>query len=157
MTTTTPSGYYDRTFVGTPTDLATILRAANSTGRLVGMTTPRPYAADPTRQTIRIRMRSADLVPHTSRPHPATRTTTRTARAPRRKSREETMLWLIPTLLILGLVAAVVALAAIVITWVFTHLLLIAGALAALILICLALGVTSGACPGIHCPGCRHH
>lgn len=147
------TAFEDVTLVDTSAGLAALVQGYREAGRLMGMTMPKPLPGDPGRQAVRVRLRGQELVPTAGQPAPtpATRPTGGTAR----KQRSGRWVWMVPLTLVGATVVVGGALALLILTAVLTHLAVILGiAAGAAILLLLGGAVASGACPGIHCPGC---
>jgi hypothetical protein len=138
-------GLIYRSVTGTPAEVAATVAMIRDTGRLVAATAPRQRAAADSRVTVVVTVRG----PRTA-----------AAPVPRRRSRR----WIAPTVIIaastatvaaLGYAVATLARATVHAVTANVHIVLGGLLLLALVLFVFVLG-RAGACPGIHCPGCRH-
>jgi hypothetical protein len=141
------AGFVDRTVVGTPTEITTVLAAAQATGRLVYASAPRPMPAGDPRVSVAVRVldRSPTVARAPARPAVI-------ARTPRRRLKRPTVVAMAVTAILpvlIGLGYAIVLLVQTVIALIPAIL----GVLFILALLWFALG-RAGACPGVHCPGC---
>jgi type IV secretory pathway TrbD component len=139
-----PARYVDRDVVGTPDQVANVLRNAASRGRLVAATAPVGVPGDPYRVRLRVRFRAPS-------PGPTAR------RAPVRRSVRRRLL---ASGAVVTAASGVLA-GAVYLVWLAVQALIAAGpvlliALTVALLIWLALRRVGVCCPGLHCPGCRH-
>ncbi|MGS2616575.1 hypothetical protein ACVCAH_18915 [Micromonospora sp. LZ34] len=147
----TTIGYRDHTLIGSPEQVANVIRNHHSAGTLVSMTAPRPVSATDPRVRVALR-----LVDTTAGPCPVRVTSLRTHITdrvrPHRRRRTRRVIAITTTAataMVAGLIAAVVYLVA----FLIDHAAIIAGLLAVAALILAALHGTTGSGKR-HCPGC---
>jgi hypothetical protein len=127
--------------IGTVDQVRAHLEALHASGDLVSLSPPRPAGTGLVRVRVEVR---ALVKPTTTRPR-------QTPTRPRQG-------WQVPAAVIGGALAAVGALVALlwwVVLWLADHAAQVVGVLGALLFVLWLLG-RAGACPGFHCPGCRH-
>jgi len=124
---------------GTPGQVRARLEVLYASGKLISLTPPQQHG--PGQVVVRVQLR--DVQP---RQHPD-----KVGTAPRQD-------WRVPAAVcgfVVVVAVAVVALLWWAVLWLAAHVALVLGILGALLLV-LFLAGRAGACPGFHCPGCRH-
>lgn len=139
--------YVDRLIVGTPTEVANVLRTAERRGVLVFATAPRPVAGEQVVVTARMVAPAVTSTPATAGRSRPVRRAWRSRSAARRA----------------GILAAAGGVVVVSAALLYTVLWLVAVAwplllaAAALLFLLRRVQVRAGVCcPGLHCPGCRH-
>lgn len=146
-------GYRDHTLIGSPEQVANVIRNHYSAGTLISLSAPRPVSATDPR--IRVALRLVDTTP-TARPRPVRVTSLRTHITDRvrphrtRRTRRVIAITTAATTALAGLLAAAVYLVA----FLVDHAAIIAGLLAVAALILAALRGTTSGSGKRHCPGC---
>jgi hypothetical protein len=156
--TTTPLPYlpdsgtsYATTVVGTADQLTTLITNHRTAGTLIAVGRPYPVPYRPGHYQLRIRLRNQLARPTTQITPIGKRASTRSPS--RRRTRNVATITAI-TGGIAGLTAVAAYLIGQLAELIAAHLGLLLGVAAVALL--LAGLVRAGACPGIHCPGCRH-
>jgi hypothetical protein len=156
--TTTPLPYlpdsgtsYATTVIGTADQLTTLIANHRTAGTLIAVGRPFALPYRPGHYQLRIRLRNQLARPTTQITPMAERASTRSRR--RRRTRIAATITAV-TGGIAGLTAVAAYLLGRLVELIAAHLGLLLGVVAVALL--LAALVRAGACPGIHCPGCRH-
>lgn len=125
--------------IGTPGQVRARLEVLYASGKLISLTPPQQHG--PGQVVVRVQLR--DVQPR-QRPD-------KVGTGPRQD-------WRVPAAVcgfVVVVAVAVVALLWWAVLWLAAHVALVLGILGALLLVLFLLG-RAGACPGFHCPGCRH-